>query len=208
MQKFDPYEYIGLVIPGVVVLTALLLLYPGLSVLLSDDLSLGDFGLILIFSLILGHLIQAVGNLYESLFWAVQGGMPTTWPCKKKSSLLTLSQLERLGNAIKEDFGAELSDLAAGRGLTRELNAKVRKSGKTERIDSFNRNYGLLRGVASAFLVVGIGIAIEAPNSYSVLLLVFLAFLVASYRMRRFGIHYARELYVEYLLSHDPVENK
>jgi hypothetical protein len=203
MHKFDPYEYIGVIIPGVVVVLTLILLYPGASAVLSSGVTVGEFGLILILAIVAGHLIQALGNAYEGFVWGVLGGMPTTWPAKKSRGLLSAKQLERLETAIRADFDAPLSELASGRGPVREINAAVRAKGKTDRIEAFNRNYGLLRGISAALIVAGVLVVVVDRNDWVISLMLVAAAAVATYRMTRFGQHYAREMFVEYLRCRD-----
>ncbi len=206
MHKFDPYEYIGVIIPGVVVVLTLMLLYPAASAVLSSGVTVGEFGLILILAIVAGHLIQALGNAYEGIVWGVLGGMPTTWPAKKSTGLLSAKQLVRLEAAIRADFDAPMSELASGRGPVREINAAVRAKGKTDRIEAFNRNYGLLRGISAALIVAGVLVFVVDRSDWMISLILAAAAVVATYRMIRFGQHYAREMFVEYLrcCDHSP----
>lgn len=203
MHKFDPYEYIGVIIPGVVVVLTLILLYPAATAVHSSGVTVGEFGLILVLAIVAGHLIQALGNAYEGIVWGVLGGMPTTWPAKKSTGLLSAKQLERLEAAIRADFDAPLSELASGRGPVREINATVRAKGRTDRIDAFNRNYGLLRGISAALIVAGVLVVIVDRNDWAISLMLIVAAAIATYRMTRFGQHYAREMFVEYLRCRD-----
>ena len=103
-MKFDPYEYIGVIIPGSVLVVAVSLLFPDLAPLIEKSLSLGDLGLILVLSFVAGHLLQAGGNIYERGVWMPAGGMPTSWAAKTKTQLLNGDQLERLDRKLSEDF--------------------------------------------------------------------------------------------------------
>lgn len=203
MHKFDPYEYIGVIIPGVVVVLTLIQLYPAASAILSSGVTVGEFGLILILSIVAGHLIQAVGNAYEAIVWFVLGGMPTTWPAKKTTNLLSAKQLERLETAIRAEFDAPLSELASRRGPVREINATVQAKGKTDRLEAFNRSYGLLRGISAALIIAGVLVVVVDRNNWVVSLMLVGAAAIATYRMTRFGQHYAREIFVEYLRCRD-----
>jgi len=76
--KFDAYEIIGVITPGSILLFGLALVFPDLKALFfAEGFSLGDLGLFLVLSFVAGHLIQAVGNLIESIVWWPLGGMPT-----------------------------------------------------------------------------------------------------------------------------------
>ena len=71
MHKFDPYEYIGVIIPGIVVVITLILLFPETARIVDGGVTIGEFGLILIVAIIAGHLIQAFGNVYEAMLWGI-----------------------------------------------------------------------------------------------------------------------------------------
>jgi hypothetical protein len=74
------YEFAGIVAPGLVLLL-------GIAVLTSDAPSfqqiakfdLGGLGLLLVLSYVAGHLVQAIGNVLERVYWSWWGGMPTDW---------------------------------------------------------------------------------------------------------------------------------
>lgn len=198
-MKFDLYEYIGIIVPGAIVLLAASLLYPSALPTLTSSLSLGDLGLVLILAFVAGHLIQAGGNLWESIVWGMSGGMPTCWVANSKKNLLSEGQLTRLDTRLEKEFSCKRSDLKSGHGPMREIFVRVRKQGNPDRIDKFNRNYGLMRGVAVAFLASALMLLIHDINQWrGALLLVALAG-ISTFRMIRFGIHYAREVYAEYL---------
>jgi hypothetical protein len=199
MHKFDPYEYIGVIIPGIVVVITLILLYPATGYILNSGVSVGEFGLILIVSIVAGHLIQAFGNVFETVLWGLSGGMPTAWPANGDTKLLSQKQVDRLQAALKSDFECELLELKSGRGPIREVNAIVRQKGKVDRIETFNRNYGLMRGIATALLLASGLILLKDYHNWPLALGMVFASAVATFRMVRFGEHYAREMFVEYL---------
>jgi hypothetical protein len=74
----------------------------------------------------------------------------------------------------------------------------VAKNGKVERIDTFNGNYGLNRGLCSGFFALALVAAVHA-QWYVVIGFLVLA-IVFAYRAYRFGVHYARELYLQFLV--------
>ena len=47
----------------------------------------------MVLAYVVGHLIQALGNLIEQLFWALQGGMPTDWLRTNRHQLLAPTQV-------------------------------------------------------------------------------------------------------------------
>jgi hypothetical protein len=97
MNKLTFYEQVGIVIPGSVLVFGLLFFFPALqTVLTREGVSLGDLGIFVLLSYAAGHLIAAIGNLGESLFWGVLGGMPTDWITKTTTTLLSSSQIDLL----------------------------------------------------------------------------------------------------------------
>lgn len=75
------------------------------------------------------------------------------------------------------------------------------RHGKPDRVDTFNGNYGLNRGLASACVLLAC-IAATQQSWGSFALLVVLS-LVYGYRAYRFGVHYGRELYIQFLTIAD-----
>lgn len=207
-MKFDAYDYVGVIAPGAILVVTLSLLYPNLLPALSGTLSIGDLGLMLILAFVAGHLLQAAGNLWESLVWGVAGGLPTSWAAKDNTRLLTAKQLGRLDGLLAKDFECGRSALRDGLGPLREINVRIRHKGKPDRIEKFNRNYGLMRGVAAAFIISSALVLYEAASLWQIVLLLLAAGLLATIRMVRFGEHYAREIYAEYLNLPEKSESK
>lgn len=201
-SKFDAYEIIGIITPGSIILFGLALLFPDLKALFFEQgFSLGDLGLFLVLSFVAGHLIQTVGNLLETTVWACFGGMPTDWLIEKPQRLIHETQVERLRTIVKSAFGCELKQVRVSdwAPIIREMYAVIQAEGNTARIDSFNRTYGLMRGVSSAFTLLAVAALVMFWPNWKSALLISVAAALAGYRMVRFGKRYGRELVVEYL---------
>jgi hypothetical protein len=205
-MKFDLYDYVGVIVPGTIVVLTLALLYPALAPTVQNSISLGDLGIMLILAFLVGHLLQAIGNVWEWIIWKPSGGMPTSWPSKSASTLLTAAQKGRLETKLQSDFGTGLDALSDGRGPIREIFVRIRQNGKPDRIEKFNRNYGLMRGAAAGFLVSTLLVLINNPAEYQAIALLLGGVGLATYRMVRFGTHYAREVFAEYLNLSSPKE--
>ena len=77
-RGFDFYEYAGILAPGAVVLTGVYLVYSGgFGVGALKDMGVGGLGVVTVIAYVAGHLIQAVGNGVEWVWWKVWGGWPT-----------------------------------------------------------------------------------------------------------------------------------
>lgn len=200
--QFDAYEYIAVIAPGSVLTFGGLLVFPELQPYFSNDgLTVGGLGLFVILSFIAGHLLQAGGNLVEWFLWKPFGGMPTNWVLKDNQNLLDRVQVDKLFSKVKAihpDIVVAEDNKKGWFGVTREIYGYVKDAGKSERVDSFNRSYGLMRGLSTSLITVTL-IAAMFGLSWGVIALLVLASATALYRTYRFGVHYGRELFVRYL---------
>jgi hypothetical protein len=126
----------------------------------------------------------AVGNIGEKLLWRLPGGMPTDWVVKSETSLISRQQRELVEEKLRSRLGINVESIRGAHG-------------KPDRIDTFNGNYGLNRGLAAACFVL----ACVAVTQKSWPACVLLAGLTAVYAFQayRFGVYYARELYLQFL---------
>ncbi len=206
VRTFDFYEFVGILAPGATALLGIGLIYSSVWPFFNERvLSVGDLGLFLILAYVAGHLVQAVGNFVESLWWRVWGGWPTDWVRSNKGNLLAPAQLSALEDKVKTILGLEvdtLQQLPARQwsGITRQVYAAVSSAGHATRVDTFNGNYGLCRGLAASFLTLCLLTLVSTGfNSLRAEALLLVASAVALYRMTRFGRHYARELFVQFV---------
>jgi hypothetical protein len=207
MKKFDFYEFTGVLAPGAVAVYGLARIYPELGILVRDEkVSFGELGLLLILAYVAGHLIQTFGNLIEWIWWKCAGGWPSDWVRARNRDIIATAQWKVLPAKIRDALHIkcpdDLSTLSDDewKPITRQIYAAVRKAGRAERIDIFNGNYGMLRGVAASLIVVLVAafndIESERWKLYGAL---FVMALLALIRMHRFGVHYARELFVQFI---------
>lgn len=205
MKQFDFYEFAGILLPGAIALVALVLLFPqwGTPTLIKD-LGLGGLGVFLVLAYALGHLVQAVGNFVEWVWWKCWGGMPSDWVCKKPECLLAPQQSALLVERVRAQQGLSQFDIASAArhdwyAVTRQVYAAVAGAGRANRIDVFNGNYGLNRGLAAGFLVALVLMIVKGPADWRLVVAVVIGLALSIYRMHRFGRHYARELFVQFL---------
>jgi hypothetical protein len=195
----DRYSRIGIGVRAAV-------LFPALqTVLTREGVSLGDLGIFVLLSYAAGHLIAAIGNLGESLFWGVLGGMPTDWITKTSTTLLSSSQIDLLEKKLQARLGMTERirglDLTVWKPISRQIYADVAKNGKPERIETFNGMYGLNRGLAAATFALACVGAVQGKWPIALALLALAA--VYNYRAYRFGVYYGRELYLQFLVLDD-----
>lgn len=211
MKQVDFYEFAGVIAPGTLLLLAAGLMWPNyLGGIQNLNVSLGGLGVLMLLAYVAGHLLQAVGNLFENLWWRVNGGWPSDWPRTTKGELLSEAQLAMLQERIHTELG--FADVTLGPDLTasswhpifRQIYALVRAAGRDDRAHIFNGNYALFRGIASAAIVSVLAVVIVRGWEAWPLTVAFLgAAVLAVLRMHRFAKHYARERFVQFLaLSH------
>jgi hypothetical protein len=202
MKTFDFYEFTGVLCPGVVVLFAVALIVPAFGpVLLDHSVTFGDLGLFVVLSYVAGHLVQALGNLLEVGIWWMFGGMPSDWVRTGKHPLLSAAQVALVMERTKDQCGKPLGELTVGEwyAVTRSIYAAVNKAGMAGRVDTFNGNYGMFRGLVAAFLFSAALVAVVGPCNWTAIAILLVCALLAITRMRRFGVHYSRELFVQFL---------
>jgi hypothetical protein len=198
------YEQVGIVIPGSVLLYGLLLFFPVVQTVTGKDgLSVGELGLFVLLAYAAGHFVAAMANLIEGIFWHFWGGMPSDWVVAAEPKLLSPQQLDQLRLKVGSRLQINLqtlqgTDRKVWWPISRQVYADVSKSGKPDRIDTFNGNYGLNRGLAAACLALAVVAAFYAP--WQIVLGLVAAGVVYGYRAYRFGVHYARELYLQFLI--------
>jgi len=206
-REFDFFEFASVILPGTLALFFGAVLSPMFkTVLLGGKFDLGELGVFVLLAYVTGHLIQSVGNLWEPLFWKVQGGVPTSWIRREDQDLISDPQVNLLRKQIPEklrlDLPLNLSEIPPKRwrSITAQMYAAVESASRSKRVDAFNGNYSLLRGIASALLLLEAAICCLHPQPFKRLILgVFILLCLAIYRMRRFGLAYARELFIQFI---------
>ena len=206
MKSFSFYEQVGIVTPGAVFLFGLMFYIPALQLVLAKDgVSIGGLGIFIIISYATGHLLAALGNVIEALYWKLKGGMPSNWIVGPEPRLLSGSQITKIQSLIAARLGLALPPLSEVTAkswfpIFRQIYSDVERYGKPGRGDIFNGNYGLNRGLCAATLTLALAIVIQAPSQWVISMGLMGVSLAYLYRMHRFGLHYAREIYSQFLL--------
>jgi hypothetical protein len=206
MNKLSFYEQVGIVIPGSVFLFGLMFYVPALrDVLAKDGISIGGLGIFVIISYAVGHVLAALGNCIENLYWRWKGGMPSNWIVGPSPRLLSSSQIGKIQALTAARLGLSVPPLtelteSAWFPIFRQIYSDVDRHGRPGRGDTFNGIYGLNRGLSAATLALAMAVLILAPAQWIVSLGLLAVSTVYLYRMHRFGVHYAREIYNQFLL--------
>jgi hypothetical protein len=218
-KSFDQYEYIGVVIPGATLLFGLLLIWSEpFRASISKDFSLGSLGLFVIAAYVVGHIVRALGDLLEAVFWACFGGMPTDWAPDNKRHLLDDNQREALKLHLrsllkKKDLTLEQykDNRQEWRAIIREIYAAVARAKMSARVDVFNRTYGLMIGITMADIIIGLVLVVQVAlcdaanlpvperTAISIAIMAFVVAILTMHRAFLFGRSYARELFVQFL---------
>lgn len=191
------YEFVALVIPSVVLLFSInyILTLRG-SGTLFDFSKIGESIIFLCFSYALGHIVQGVGNYLERIIWKYYGGMPTKWLLKAnrfQKRLLDSNITDKVKVKINADYAEINEDMDYGLLIYNKLFQKK----LTERIDVFNGNYSLLRGLSVTFITLSV--YLFTSYDYKLGLICLGCFFISLNRMIRFGEYYAKEIYRAYI---------
>jgi hypothetical protein len=206
VNKLSFYEQVGIVIPGAVLLFVTMSYFPELRDIIGrDGINLGGLGVFVLIAYAAGHLLGAVGNLIEAIYWRTRGGMPTNWIVGIRPQLLSPQQIAALEVAVKRRLGLDIKPLrdcntSIWLPISRQIDTDVETYGKTSRIKTYNGNYGLNRGLCAAMFTLALVTILIEPKRWLISLTLALFGAIYLYRMHRFGVHYARELYNQFLL--------
>jgi len=207
-KELSFYEFAGVIAPGSILLFILIQIYSNSSPLsIQKELTVGGLGVFAIISYALGHILQSVGNLFENAMWFVCGGKPTDWITKEgKCNYLGKEQTELLPGKIDTILGIKMKKKISEyksrewSGITRQIYAAVKQAKAAERVDIFNGNYGLCRGLAASMAICFLALLLKTGLTHLEFLILFFVFFILSvYRMHRFARHYASELFVQFL---------
>ncbi len=207
MDKLSFYDQIGVVVPGAVLLFGLLFFVPELKTFFAagDGISVGGLGIFVLIAYAAGQAVAALGNLIELLYWKAAGGVPSDWVVGPTPRLLSSAQIKKLEEKVQARFGLSLPPLSGVQRkdwfpVFRQIYSDVEKNGKPQRADTFNGIYGLTRGLCAALLAFAIAIVALSPGHWHEALGALALAAVFLFRMQRFGRHYARELYIQFLI--------
>ena len=197
-KELSFYEFVGIIVPSVTLLYFTdLILDHNSRIVLFDFSKFGDSLVFLVICYGFGQILHSFGNALETIIWKVYGGMPTNWLTKKPRfarDLFDETDSTRIKTKLFTQF-SEVTNKDYGRLAYSFLFAK----GLTSRIDIFNANYSLFRGLTVTFILLGF-IALYFVGWQLSTLSFFIAFL-SAFRMIRFAKYYAREIFRAYLVS-------
>ena len=194
MEKLNIYEYVAVIVPGVVFLFGLGATLPESyvfhRVVMPHDMGTAAVHLFLAFAL--GHMLQVIGQHLHAAYWSDFGGFPTDWPFTRQHKELSPELLQVVLEASGQSEAEDLHQWRRAVGAVRSL---VTTEGFASRLETFHANYGMFRGT----VVAGVLLLFVMPwctlDLWVVCPIILFGVIISLLGMHRFGVHYARELF-------------
>ncbi len=196
------YDFVGVIIPGSVLLLSLGLLFDLGK--LADIAVPRDAGLVtahLVLAYVIGHLIQALGNWLELLYWRAWKGRPTDWPLTREGSLFGVNVVSEVTRLYHKGEGKSAistadPDLAEWRRSITYAVSLINAEKQQDRMQTFNSLYGMFRGMVTSFLLILIlYMALTRQWNPAVLAVLLAAGVLSIYSMHKFSRLFAAELF-------------
>ena len=200
-REFSFYEFVGILLPGVSLLLGLAVINDEFRGLVTNEnFNVAKFGLFVLAAYLTGHIVQGAGNLVDDLLIRRVIGKPTHWITWKHPPYLSAVQVKELPGALRTLLGHDVGDLRKlskrdTDGIRGQLYAKLQELKRTERLDIFNGNYGMFRGIWAGLLLTLVASVAEHGWRNRITIIVAVVLFFAVLRFFRFGWHYAAELY-------------
>lgn len=190
-KEFSFYEFVGIIVPSAIFLySAQLIIEFAYQKQIVDFGKIGETAIFIIVCYGVGQILQSLGNILESVVWFIYGGMPSKWLTSKNrfgNNLFDNPLNDKMRDKVKLQFGDGITDY--GR-LTYNF---VFLKDKTARIDIFNGNYSLFRGLSVSFLLITIMCGFYF--NWQTTALATIPFVLSILRMLRFAKYYATETF-------------
>lgn len=190
-KDFSFYEFVGIIVPSTILLYSTQLIIEFVyQKQIVDFAKIGETAIFVVVCYGVGHILQSLGNIFESILWFIYGGMPSKWLISKNrfgNNLFDNPLNDKIIEKVKLQFGDGISDY--GR-LTYNL---IFLKEKTARIDIFNGNYSLFRGLSVCFLLITI--ICSFFFNWQTITLASIPFFLSLMRMIRFAKYYATETF-------------
>lgn len=190
-KEFSFYEFVGIIVPSTICLYfAHLIIEFVYQKQIVDFGKVGETAIFVIVCYGFGHVLQSVGNIFESLIWFIYGGMPTNWLAKRNrfgNTLFSKPLNQNILDKVTQKFGVDIKDY--GRLVYNYIFLKE----KTSRVDIFNGNYSLFRGLCISFLLLTIMCGYYF--NWQVVALSLIPLILSLMRMIRFAKYYATETF-------------
>ncbi len=207
MKELNLYDILAVLAPGAVVTVGIITLYPDAgSVLANKSFTIGEFGIVLLVSYVIGNLVAGLGDFLEAGYWRLRGGNPTEAAIHTGCTFVHSREQRAIEEALRSKgliaIDEELKNLRPQdwRALTRRMYVELEQRNATQRINIFNTQYGMNRGIAAGLTVLLAMLLVRSGlDSWKVELLLVVCIGLACYRMERFSRYYTGELLRGYI---------
>ncbi|MBU2535778.1 MAG: hypothetical protein KKD83_06400 [Chloroflexi bacterium] len=194
MRSVDFYEFVGVIVPGAILLVATgYLVDVGAAKEFLLPTGVGNAVAYLVLAYVTGHLLQALGNWFENIYWKVWRGMPTDWPITRPEYV----ESEDWKKIIESYFGElyKTGETKEWHHIIGQVRSTIYAANRATRLHIFNGNYGMFRGLVTTELLLMVFAWQSHYNLVFVYGILGVTLILSVARMHRFAIRYARELF-------------
>lgn len=212
------YEHLEVLVPGAFFMLCLLFMYKHPASLDFRQFTIGALGVFLLAAYASGQLVQTISNTMELWWWRWVGGMPVDWVRTGKRFLLPegkkgeLERHMRVKLHLGQEFAIKEQDGGTWYFLVRQMHAMVVEGRPHQRAGYLDSMYAINRGLACGLFAVATLYLLNDPfatvdaamdQDFTKILtgaVMFMVGVLMLYRMQRFGVQYALELYAQFML--------
>lgn len=202
-DKFELYDILAVLIPGSIVLGLVCVTFPALVSRFSTARFPEAFAIICLIALavVVGHLIQAIGSIFEPFLYWTWGGHPSERALQKGlgDRYLPLDTAQRIRAKLAGVVGARASD----RSLFLYAMQKAETSGNS-RVAKFNGLFAYHRAVLM-LITIGLGVLLSSmkwgalrqwplSEKLEIVLAGAVILIVIWFRAKQRGFYYVREV--------------
>lgn len=203
-KYFNQFELKSIIIPGGYALLSFLLVSNQDFGNFVEKIRLGGFALFVFLSFVLGHLINSLSYFLETVFWRLLDGMPTDWifgtnrTKKKWVCILTENKKLILDDLLQKRLAINVDNISSieFRSVVHQLRLYI-PDNKLFRTIEHNTNYCLHRALCTVSILLACHFLLLQNWIISLILIVCSSLFL--YRMYKFGIYYARELFLQFI---------
>lgn len=206
--KTNIYDFLGYFLPGAVVILQIFLIFNDFNIVVDKirKLSSGEIFLIIIFSYIIGHLIQSFSNILEKILLKIPifkkiVGLPTHESLLERNNFYSIEFKKSIREAGREVFGIEKLTEKEFFNLCYSL---VQQKLEKNRLNLFVSLYGFYRGLSYSCLIGFVLFVIKFDFIISGIFLV--SSILFFQRYKRFKSYFEdyvyRDFYIYYLTDY------
>jgi hypothetical protein len=251
--SFDLYDYTGYIVPGGVLLLGLALFFPWIKEQFGyPKVGLGEIGSFIIIAFVLGHLLHGLCHVTVERFmrcvgWAMHTNKVLDWKADYPSQLDHQNLAKKVQDAFHVTIPGVPTSASANApasapvsasdwdALVRRMYVAVSAAKRNDRVDTFNRVYGLHLGLATAFGVILAMYAVACylayrgklgwrwTNNFPIVIMnrdkfnwchvsmfaaaLLMIFFISIYRINEFSDFYAHELFAAFMSLDSPIQD-